>query len=135
MFDIGSTVGLRRCGSAGVLLFLAATATGGTEPAPLPTTQPVAVDVDISGLPASEQAALVPIIRAARQLDALYVRQVWPGTRALMRERQAAQTSAAEAELVALNFFQGSVGTDWGRFHRWGTARAADRQLLPLRDH
>jgi len=89
---------------------------GGTEPAPLPTTQPVAVDVDISGLPASEQAALVPIIRAARQLDALYVRQVWPGTRALMRERQAEQTSAAEAELVALNFFKGPWGPTGAAF-------------------
>jgi hypothetical protein len=72
--------------------------------------------VDLSGLPASEQAALVPIIRAARQLDALYVRQVWPGTRALMRERHAAQTSAAEAELGALNFFKGPWGPTGAAF-------------------
>jgi hypothetical protein len=67
----------------------------------------VAVEVDITRLPASEQAALVPLLRAAHQLDALYMRQVWPGTRALIRERQSAQTSAARAELDALNFFKG----------------------------
>src|SRR5215469_941371 len=116
MSDIGSTSCLRQCGITGVLLCLAATAVGGTEPAPLPTTQPVAVDVDISGLPPSEQAALVPIIRAARRLDALYVRQVWPGTRALMSQRQAAQTSAAKAELVALNFFKGPWGPSGAAF-------------------
>jgi hypothetical protein len=33
-------------------------------------------------------------------MDALYMRQVWPGTRALIRDRQAAQTSPAEAELL-----------------------------------
>jgi hypothetical protein len=77
--------------------------------------------VDISGLPASEQAALVPIIRAARQVDALYVQQVWPGTRALMRERQAAQTSTAAAELAALKFFKGP----------WGPTGAAFIALVP----
>ena len=66
--------------------------------------------MDITGLPASEQAALVPLIRAARQIDALYMQQVWPGTRALIRERQSAQTSAAQAELDALNFFKGPWG-------------------------
>ena len=116
MSDIGNPSGLRRCGIAGVLLCLAATAASGIEPPPLPTTQPVAVDVDIRGLPASEQAALVPIIRAARQMDALYVRQVWPGTPALMRERQAAQTSAAEKELAALNFFKGPWGPTGAAF-------------------
>jgi hypothetical protein len=35
---------------------------------------------------------------------------VWPGTRALIRERQSAHTSAAQAELDALNFFKGPWG-------------------------
>jgi hypothetical protein len=103
------TSGLLRWGILGALLCLA-TGAAAAESSPLPTTQPVAVQVDISGLPASEQAALVPLIRAARQMDALYIRQVWPGTRALMRERQAAQTPAAGAELAALNFFKGPWG-------------------------
>ncbi|MGC8016129.1 hypothetical protein ACP3V9_25440, partial [Salmonella enterica] len=65
------------------------------------------MDVDISVLPASEQAALIPIIRAARQMDALYIRQVWPGTHALIRDRENSQSQAAEAELNALKFFKG----------------------------
>src|ERR1700722_11332741 len=94
-------------GVASALLCLAATAEAAAEPSPLPELKPVAVEVDITSLPASEQAALVPLLRAARQLDGLYVRQVWPGTRALIKERQSVQTSAAQAELDALNFFKG----------------------------
>jgi hypothetical protein len=113
MSEIRSTSSRWRRGIKRALLYLAtatATAAAAAQPSPLPTTQPVTVTVDISGLPASEQAALVPIIRAARQMDALYMRQVWPGTRALIKDRQAAQTSAAEAELAALNFFKGPWG-------------------------
>jgi hypothetical protein len=97
-------------GIASALLCLAATAEAAAEPSSLPALKSVAVDVDITGLPASEQAALVPILRAARQMDALYMRQVWPGTRALISERQSSQTSAAQAELDALNFFKGPWG-------------------------
>ena len=43
------------------------------------------------------------------------MRQVWPGTGVLIRDRQAAQTSVTEAELAALNFFKGP----------WGPAGAA----------
>jgi len=107
---------LRELGIASVLLCVAATAEGTTEPPPLPATQSVTVDVDITSLPASEQAPLIAIVRAARQMDALYVRQVWPGTRALITERQAAQTAAAEAELVALNFFKGPWGPTGAAF-------------------
>src|SRR6202030_2414292 len=35
---------------------------------------------------------------------------VWPGTHALIRKRQSAQTSAAQVELAALNFFKGPWG-------------------------
>src|SRR4030088_2085203 len=98
-------------GIASALLCLAATAAeAAAEPSPLPALKSVAVEVDITRLPASEQAALVPLMRAARQMDALYMRQVWPGTRALIRERQSAQTFAAQAELDALNFFKGPWG-------------------------
>jgi hypothetical protein len=97
-------------GIASALLCLAATAEAAAEPLPLPELNPVVVEVDITGVPASEQAALVPLMRAARQMDALYMRQVWPGTRALIRERQSAHTSAAQTELDALNFFKGPWG-------------------------
>ena len=80
------------------------------QPPPLPATQSVAIDIDITRLPASEQAALVPILRAARQMDALYIDQVWPGTRSLIKERQLARTPSAQAELDALNFFKGPWG-------------------------
>ena len=115
MSEIRSTSSLLQRGILSALLCLA-TAEAVAEPAPLPTTQPVTVEVDLSGLPASEQAALVPIIRAARQMDALYRRQVWPATPALIRDRQATQTPAAEAELAALNFFKGPWGPSGAAF-------------------
>ena len=59
----------RRIASA--LFCLAAIAEAAAEPSRLPTLNSVAVDVDITGLPASEQAALVPLLRAARHIDAL----------------------------------------------------------------
>src|ERR1700676_4410668 len=95
---------------ASALLCLAAPAEATAEPSPLPALKPVAVEVDITSLPASEQAALVPLLRAARQMDALYIQQVWPGTRAMIRERRSARDSAAQAELDALNFFKGPWG-------------------------
>src|SRR6202023_504691 len=105
MPDVKKTGNSWRRGIASALLCLAATAEAAAEPSPLPALKSVAVEVDITGLPASEQAALVPLLRAARQMDELYVRQVWPGTGALMRERRSAGTPAAQAELDALNFF------------------------------
>jgi hypothetical protein len=57
----------------------------------------------------------VPLLRAARLMDALYIQQVWPGTRALIRERESEETPHGQAELDALNFFKGP----------WGPAGAA----------
>ena len=93
-----------------------ATGNAGAEPAQVPALEQTTIEVDITALPASEQAALVPLLRAARQMDALYMRQVWPGTRALITERQYAQTSAAQAELDALNFFKGPWGPTGAAF-------------------
>src|ERR1700722_6085816 len=116
MFDLKKTGSSWGRGIASVLLCLIATAEAAAEPSPLPELKPVAVEVDITSLPASEQAALFPLLRAARQMDALYVRQVWPGTRALIKERQSVQTSAAQAELDALNFFKGPWGPTGSAF-------------------
>lgn len=80
------------------------------DPLPLPVLETVPIEVDIASLPASEQAALVPILRAARQLDVLYMRQVWPGTRALIDGRRPAASSLVGAEFDALNFFKGPWG-------------------------
>lgn len=104
MSDVQKTGRYWGRGIASALLCLAATAEAAAEPSPLPELKPVAIEVDITSLPASEQAALVPLLRAARQMDALYLQQVWPGTRALIIERQSAEDSAAQAELDALNF-------------------------------
>jgi hypothetical protein len=71
MSDMGKTGRLLGRGIATALFCLAEIAGAATEPSPLPEPKPVAVEVDIAGLPASEQAALVPILRAARQMDAL----------------------------------------------------------------
>ena len=110
MSDMDKTGRLLGRGITTALLCLVAIAEAAAEPSPLPELKPVPVEVDITGLPTSEQAALVPILRAARQMDALYMQQVWPGARALIRERQSAQTPAARAELDALNFFKGPWG-------------------------
>jgi hypothetical protein len=110
MFDLKKTGSSWGRGIASALLCLAAIAEAVAEPSSLPELKSVAVEVDIAGLPASEQAALVPLLRAARQMDTLYMRQVWPGTRALIRERQSAKDSPAQAELDALNFFKGPWG-------------------------
>lgn len=97
-----------------VLSCFAATASSATQPplpvSPLPTFEPVAVEVDISRLPASERAALIPILRAARKMDALYMRQVWPGTQGLIQDRLSAQRATAKAELAGLNIFKGPWG-------------------------
>src|SRR5271155_5293024 len=106
MSNVRKTGRLWGRGIASAVLCLAASAEAAAKPTTLPALKSVAVEVDISGLPASEQAVLVPLLRAARQMDALYMRQVWPGTRALIKERQSVQTSAAQAELGALNFFK-----------------------------
>ncbi len=71
MTDVAKTDGLLGYGIATALLCLAATAMAAAEPEPLPALKPVAVEVDITSLPASEQAALVPLLRAARQMNAL----------------------------------------------------------------
>jgi Peptidase family M49 len=69
------------------------TATPATPSAPAPTTfpdaatlnklsarlAPVDLAVDVQALPAGERAAVVDLIAAAKIMDALFLRQVWPG--------------------------------------------------------
>jgi hypothetical protein len=47
---------------------------------------PVELAVDISRLPPSERTALAKIIEAARIMDVLYLRQVWPGSQQVLWE-------------------------------------------------
>ena len=47
---------------------------------------PVDIGADVSKLPAEERQALVHLIEAARQVDAIFLRQVWGGNPALMMD-------------------------------------------------
>jgi hypothetical protein len=116
MSDMKNTNRMRKQGIASLLLLVCTSLVAGTQPPSLPALKSVAVEVDITSLPASEQATLVPLLRAARQMDALYMRQVWPGTSALVSARQTARTSAAQAEFDALNFFKGPWGSNGAAF-------------------
>jgi hypothetical protein len=64
------------------------TVSAASEPAQLPALDPTAIDVEITSLPSSEKAALAHIIHAGRLMDALYIRQVWPGTARFIKERE-----------------------------------------------
>jgi len=97
-------------GVAGLLASLMLTTKVESEALPLPVLKPVTVEVDIMSLPASEQAALAPILRAARDMDAVYMQQVWSGTRAMIDERRGAVGAAAGAQFDALSFFKGPWG-------------------------
>ena len=82
------------------------TVSAAAAPAQLPSLVSTAIDVDLTGLPASEKAALAHIIHAGRLMDALYIRQVWPGTTRLLKERENSQNPTAQAELATLNFYK-----------------------------
>lgn len=99
----------RACGVwiAGVVLLGFVTDKASAANARVPVLEPVVVEAQLSGLPASERAALARIVRASRRMDDLYIRQVWPGTSSLVKERQSARDRAAQAELDALRFFKG----------------------------
>ena len=83
---------------------------------PPPTLEPAVVEVDLSALPSTEKAALVRILHAARRMDALYIRQVWPGTAALLSDRTPPLDARARAEVEALNFFKGPWDNDGKAF-------------------
>ena len=83
------------------------TASAASEPVQLPALDPTAIDVEVTSLPSSEKAALVHIIRAGRVMDALYLRQVWPGTARLIKDRENSQNPTSQAELATLNFYKG----------------------------
>jgi hypothetical protein len=60
---------------------------------------PVPVEVDLSGMPASERQALASLVRAARVVDALHLRQVWAGNEALLLKLLEDKTMLGEARL------------------------------------
>jgi peptidase M49-like protein len=60
---------------------------------------PVDVRVDVSYLPAEERAALVRLIEASRYIDALFVRQRWPGNESTLLQLLEDETPAGRARL------------------------------------
>ncbi len=91
-------------------------AAGHARSAQLPILEPTVVEVDLRALPSNEKAALARIIHGARKLDTLFIRQIWPGTGALLRERTPSQNAQVRAEVEALNFFKGPWDNDGKAF-------------------
>lgn len=60
---------------------------------------PVEINADVSKLPEGERAALKKLVEAARLMDALYLRQVWPGNDALLQELARAEDPLGRARL------------------------------------
>lgn len=98
---------MRRTGATAVACLMIHNA--GAQPAPVsaPVLEATEIEVDVGALPKSERAALTWIIKAARRMDALYTRQVWPGSIGLLKQRESADGPAARAELTALEYFKG----------------------------
>jgi hypothetical protein len=60
---------------------------------------PVEVRVDVSDLPAGERTALVRLIEASQYIDALFMRQRWPGNEKTLLQLLADDTPAGRARL------------------------------------
>jgi len=63
---------------------------------------PAQLSADVTRLPASERAALTSILRAARLMDSLFMRQVWAGNAALLVELAGDGTPLGRERLHAL---------------------------------
>ncbi len=61
---------------------------------------PVDIGADISRLPPGERRALVHLIEAARQVDAIFLRQVWGGNNALLMDLSGDRTDLGHARLI-----------------------------------
>jgi len=97
-------------------LALAAARTSAADPPPPPAASipnaaalerlsarlaPVELTADVTSLPASERAALVPLVEASKLMDGLYLRQVWAGNPTLLLDLQADKTPLGRARLRA----------------------------------
>lgn len=60
---------------------------------------PVDLGADVSGLPASEKAALARLVEASRLIDALFLRQVWAGNEALLLQLLGDRSGLGQARL------------------------------------
>ncbi len=62
---------------------------------------PVDIGADVSKLPAEERQALIYMVEAARQVDAIFLRQVWGGNNALLMDLSDDATPLGRARLAA----------------------------------
>ncbi|MCC7033166.1 MAG: hypothetical protein IT179_10075 [Acidobacteria bacterium] len=62
---------------------------------------PTDIRVDLSGLPASERAALAHLVRAAQVMDALFLEQVWAGNATRLQELLRDDSELGRARLHA----------------------------------
>jgi len=60
---------------------------------------PVEISAQVSNLPANERRALIKLLRAARVMDALFLRQVWAGNTSLLLDLIKDRTPVGEARL------------------------------------
>jgi hypothetical protein len=81
---------------------------------------PVDLGADLSSLPQNERQALAELLRAAKVMDALFLRQVWPGNQNLLRDLSVDTTPLGRARLEAFLLHMGP----WDRLDQ-------DRPLLP----
>jgi hypothetical protein len=72
---------------------------------------PVDIRADVASLPASERAALARLVDAARHIDALFLRQVWPGNAPLLLSLLADESPLGQARL---RYFLANKGP-WSR--------------------
>jgi Peptidase family M49 len=73
---------------------------------------PVEIRADVSALPARERRALATLVKAARVMDALFLRQVWAGNEAMLQTL--AQEAASAAGRERLDYFLLNKGP-WSR--------------------
>ncbi|MGZ3480292.1 MAG: dipeptidyl-peptidase 3 family protein [Myxococcaceae bacterium] len=100
---------------AALLPFVLAASLGAAAPLPgLPELKasldqfvPTPLEVDVSGLPASERKALARLVQAARVLDPLFLRQSWAGSEAWLMTLARDTTPLGQARLRLFLLNQG----------------------------
>ena len=90
---------------------------------------PVEVRVDLSGLPENERRALADLVKAARVIDAIFLRQVWAGNEALLLELLEDERPARACPPSRVPDRQGALVTAGRR--RGGRVRACPRSRRP----
>jgi hypothetical protein len=95
---------------------------------------PTELKVDLSALPEHERAALADLIRAARVMDAIFLRQVWAGNETMLVQLASDPSPLGRARLHAFLLDKGP----WSRldhdrpFIPWAPDKPAGANFYPL---